>query len=511
MTISGLGGGSGKTLVSLGLARAMRLRGLVVAPFKKGPDYIDAAWLSLAAGREASNLDVRLFADGHEHIGNERVRALFAARCSGADVALIEGNRGLFDGFDVTGSLSTAQLARLVCAPVFVVLDATKMTRTAAAIVAGLNAFEPGFALAGVILNRTAGERHRTICREAIEYYTDTPVVGALPKMANPIPERHMGLVGSLELADADDMAETSGVADVEAVLDTLAARVAECVDMDRVLELAAHPAPPDAQAPSTYAAGHGGGLAACSVCDLLSGVHANAPAHGCPPVRIGYVRDSAFWFYYRENLEALAHAGAELVEISLLDSTLSIGSLDGLYIGGGFPETHAEPLAHNTAAHAAIRAASEAGMPIYGECGGFMYLCEELTTPAGDGARTHRMAGVFPLRAVMHPRPQGLGYVDAHVHAENPFHPVGTVLRGHEFHYSRCEATGTATIPSCTATLSRGAGIVEADGTAADGICTRNTWGSYTHIHALGAPHWAGRFVAAARKWRASRTTETP
>ena len=466
LVLAGLSGGAGKTILSLGVCRALAQTGLRVRPFKKGPDYIDAAWLGLAAGRDATNLDPFL-------LPPERIPSLFLEKSDGCDVSIVEGNRGIFDGMDVAGSCSTAALARSLAAPVVLILDATKMTRTAAAVVAGVAAFEPGLNLAGVVLNRTAGPRHRDILREAIETLAHVPVLGLLPKIAeNPIPERHMGLVSNRE-HDA-----------VDPILDAIAKVVADHVDLERLLAIArSAPALPDSLPP---------------VCS------ASAPAADAGQPAIGVVRDAALWFYYPENLEALERAGARLVPVSILDDA-PWPALDGLYLGGGFPETHVKAIAACAATRERVRRLSRDGLPIYAECGGFMYLCQGL-----DVAGTvHPMAGVFPVTTTLCARPQGLGYSLAAVVRDNPFHPMGTVLRGHEFHYSKCQAA----IGSCPGdvpplpgpeafalVMERGVGMLA----GLDGLVTANTFAAYTHIHAEGAPHWAPNFVAAASAYRA-------
>nr|WP_211922177.1 cobyrinate a,c-diamide synthase [Desulfolutivibrio sulfodismutans] len=474
MVLAGLSGGAGKTIVTLGVCRALARQGLTVRPFKKGPDYIDASWLGLAAGREASNLDPFLMPPEH-------VRGLFFEKSAGCDISVIEGNRGLFDGKDVLGSCSTAELARRLEAPVVLVLDATKMTRTAAAIVAGCAAFEKGLHLAGVICNRTAGERHRTILRQTIEHYTDVPVLGMLPKMPeNPIPERHMGLLSNREHAGH------------AAILDTVADFVAHGVDLPRLTALAQ--AAPDMAPPAP------GDMPLWPTPVLRAG--------DAVPPRIGVVRDAALWFYYPENLEALQRAGAELVFVSLLTPDPWPG-IDGLYLGGGFPETMARALADNREGRERVLGFSRAGMPIYAECGGFMYLCRDLRV----GDESFPMAGVFPLTTALCPRPQGLGYSTAAVRRENPFHPVDFSLSGHEFHYSRCLASLDGTPPpvpgpeSFCLDMQRGTGMLH----GLDGLLENATFAAYTHIHALGAPHWAGNFVAAAARYRDSRQNAAP
>lgn len=475
LVISGLSGGGGKTLVSLGLARTLTRRGLAVKPCKKGPDYIDAAWLALACGRTATNLDPFFLSE-------ERLRALFCHVCGDAktDLALIEGNRGLYDGRDVQGSCSTAALSRILDAPVLLALNVTKMTRTAAAIVAGLAHFEP-VRLGGVILNQVGSTRHAALARQAIETYTDIPVLGELPRLKeNPIPERHMGLVS---IHDENTDSDEQGI--LLQSLDTLADFLEAHVAVDAVLALARSAPDMPAQKPFWPES--------IEPCALEASVRP----------RIGFVRDAALWFYYEENLEALRRAGAETVELSLLSekpwpgTTAESGRLDGLYLGGGFPEMLAERLSQSP--HLAeIHAFSQAGMPIYAECGGFMILCASLRINEHD----YPMSGVFPARAEFCPRPQGLGYVEATVLRENLFHPVGAVLRGHEFHYSRCVALGEL---NPTLELYPGVGMFRATSEEGvprgqDGLLVRNTFAAYTHLFAPAVPHWAAFFVHACR-----------
>ena len=471
LVITGLSGGSGKTLVSLGLVRAFSRRGLAVAPFKKGPDYIDAKWLSLAAGRPAINLDTYM-------VPPAQVLGRFVQAGQGFDLAVIEGNRGVFDGLDEHGSMSTAALARLLDAPVALTLDTTKMTRTAAAIVAGIANFEPDLNLAGVVCNRTAGPRHQDILRRSMARSTGVPVLGTLPKLAaNPIPERHMGLMSDQEMDFT-----------VDSALEQLADLMEEHLDLDAVLAMARAASP------------------------VLVG---EAPAWpqqvtGRQPV-IGVVRDAALWFYYPENLEALERAGARLEFVSAL-SAQPWPELHGLYVGGGFPETHAPQLAANTAIRQHIRELAASGLPIYAECGGLMYLAqalEQAATADEAGGASQPMAGVLPIRTRLCKRPQGLGYVEAKVVADNPFHPLGTHLKGHEFHYSRC----VDTLPEGSVTalgLSRGSGMAQ----GRDGLLAgphNNVFAAYSHLHALGAPHWAPNFVRAAAEYQAGGSAPGP
>lgn len=541
--ISALSGGGGKTLLSLGLARAFSRQGLAVQPFKKGPDYIDAAWLSLAAGRQASNLDPYFLPPA-------RLRALFrhVMERSGARLALLEGNRGLFDGMDVRGSCATAELARTLDCPVLLSLDCTKMTRTAAALVAGIRNFEPGLRLAGVVLNQVASARHEGILREAITTYTDVPVLGAIPRLReNPLPERHMGLASLC----GDELSPQA-----QEILEKLADVVRDHVDMERVLALADDlpdlPEEPDfwdeaawagegAVAPSgtgrsaachagtASAAGSGEARKAVMAAGTLSGralqttvpekpqadsaagmvagaclPRACCPADSPEPApRIGYVRDRALWFYYEENLEALRRAGAELVRLSLLDDA-PWPELDGLYLGGGFPEDWARELASSPHLARLATLAGE-GLPIYAECGGFMVLASALER---DGQRWP-MSAIFPVETRFCPKPQGLGYVRADVVLPNPYFPQGSVLRGHEFHYSLChEPAAVSGRLEHALRLRKGTGMGrDAAGHGRDGLVSGRVWAAYCHIFAPAVPGWAPRFVDLARCYHRERT----
>lgn len=545
--ISALSGGGGKTLLSLGLARAFSRQGLAVQPFKKGPDYIDAAWLSLAAGRQASNLDPYFLPPA-------RLRALFrhVMGRGRARLALLEGNRGLFDGMDVRGSCATAELARTLDCPVLLSLDCTKMTRTAAALVAGVRHFEPGLRLAGVVLNQVASARHEGILREAITTYTDVPVLGAIPRLReNPLPERHMGLASLC----GDELAPQA-----QEILEKLADVVRGHVDMERVLAIAddlpALPEEPDfwdeaawsgegravssgggqpvaGGADTVFAAGTGtscGEEAPPEAASVTSprAVPSAVPQTGgeacggagalpgpvpCPPagaggrpgpsaLRIGYVRDRALWFYYEENLEALRRAGAELVRLSLLDGA-PWPELDGLYLGGGFPEDWARELSASPHLARLATLAGE-GLPVYAECGGFMVLASALER---DGQRWP-MSGIFPVETRFCPRPQGLGYVRAEVVLPNPYFPQGTVLRGHEFHYSLChEPADVSGRLEHALRLCKGTGMGrDAGGHGRDGLVRGRVWAAYCHIFAPAVPGWASRFVDLARCYRQER-----
>jgi cobyrinic acid a,c-diamide synthase len=462
--IAALRGGSGKTILSVGLIAAWKKLKKSIAPFKKGPDYIDTGWLALAAGRPCYNLDTFLL-EAHQIVQS------FLTHTLKDDIAVIEGNRGLFDGIDLAGSTSTAELAKLLQTPVLLCVDCTKITRTMAAVISGLTRFDPEVMIKGVVLNRVAGSRHERILRDNIEHYCGIPVLGAIPKLANQIfPERHMGLVPTPE----HDWAAKS----IDA-----AARIAVAhIDLDAIYELtrdlpqlkpAARSQPPAVKSKIQVA-----------------GTEPDKP-------KIGIIKDSAFQFYYPENLDALTAAGAETVFISPL-SGKSLPELDALYIGGGFPETHARQLAANKSFRKEIKALAENDLPIYAECGGLMYLGEELVLEK----KSYPMAGVLPVAFDFYPRPQGHGYTVVTVVNENPFYEIGTEIKGHEFHYSRV-LKWTGDENDLVFRMQRGVGITKEK----DGICYKNVLATYTHIHALGTPQWAQALVRNALAFQKKKT----
>lgn len=436
---------SGKTTVSLGLCAALAERGRYVQPFKKGPDYIDPMWLGLAAGRPCYNLDF------HTMSPDEILQAIDRHERN-ADLALIEGNMSLYDGLDLDGSNSNAALARLTRTPIVLVLDATGMTRGIAPLLLGYRDFEADIEIAGVILNQVKGQRHEGKLRAVIEHYTDIPVIGAVHR--NPglvIDERHLGLVPSNEA--------TAARARIREVGHIIAGQV----DIDRLLALAGT-TPLAAASPAA----------------------AGEPGH-TPAVRIGIAQDAAFGFYYPDDLEAFARAGATLVPFDTLEDS-ALPDVDGLFIGGGFPETCMAQLEANTAMRTALRSAIENGMPAYAECGGLMYLARSLSW---NGSR-HDMVGVIPGDAVMHARPRGRGYVQLAERPAAPWPgaPAGASVAAHEFHYSTLE-----NLPDDLAfawNVERGSGI---DGRH-DGIVLHRLLACYSHLRDTGQHHWVPRFV---------------
>lgn len=454
--LSGLSGGAGKTILSLGLARLWTEQGIKIKPFKKGPDYIDAVWLARAAEESCTNLDPFLMSD-------EQIQNLFFDKANPFDLSLIEGNRGLYDGKDIDGSCSTAHLARLLFSPVVVIVDCTKMTRTAAAVLKGIESFERGLNICGVVLNRTAGPRHRKILCQCIEEYTSLKVFGSLPKVREElIPERHMGLISDREY-------------EAGKAIDNLARVVSEWIDWKEILAFARQAVP--FAPPASQILGP-------------DRVVETSPA-------IGVVRDTSLWFYYPENLEALEKAGARLIEVSLLEDK-SWPELHGLYLGGGFPETQAQGLSANVKVRDLVFRLVADGLPIYAECGGLMYLCQDLAYQ-GD---VYPMVGVFPVRTSIHERPQGHGYTLSKVLTENPFFSPGISFSGHEFHYSQCECAQAGKDFKRCLQMVRGVGM----GQKQDGLLYKNTFACYTHLHALTWPKWAENFVRAAQTYQQCR-----
>ena len=459
-------GRSGKTTLSVGLCAALARRGLVVQPFKKGPDYIDPSWLTAAAGRPCRNLDLFMMAP-------DALLDVFQRGSKGADLAVVEGAMGLFDGVDVAGSGSTAQLARLLRAPVLLVVNVTRMTRSVAALVSGYQRFELDTSIAGVVLNNVATGRHESMLVHAIKEHCGIPVLGCLPKEERlTIPERHLGLTPE---GESDDLAEK-----VERARALVEARV----DLEGVLRVA------KGAVDSSWLGEGPEGRGARPQGDFPRSAVAPTEAAGYP-VRIGVVRDRAFTFYYPENLEALAAAGAEVVYVDALAAS-HLPAVAALYIGGGFPEMFAPQLEANVELRRDIARAVEEGLPVYAECAGLLYLSRRLSW----ADRTAEMVGALPLDVAFAARPQGHGYVAAEVEAENPLFEVGRRLRGHEFHYGRLENTADLKLAY---RLERGHGI----GGKRDAVVYKNVLAGFTHLHAAGVPDWGERLVNLARSGR--------
>ena len=371
---------------------------------------------------------------------------------------LVEGNRGLFDGADAHGTHSTAELAKLLKAPVLLVVNATKVTHTVAALVLGCMKLDPDVRIGGVILNHVAGSRHESVLRESVESTCGVPVLGVLPNVdaSALLPGRHLGLVTPQEHESIGQLREKI-LAEVRGRLETV-----------RILDLAGSASPMPAWLEETREPEDGQGL------------------------QIAYLNDSAFTFYYPENLEALERSGAKLQPVSALSASALPEGLDALYIGGGFPETHAAALSQNTALMGSIYDYAQRGLPIYAECGGLMLLSQAIRW---KGMR-FPMVGSLPFEVEVCPKPQGHGYVELQVDSPNPYYPVGTRVRGHEFHYSRILPAQHPATTVCA--VRRGIGSFN----GRDAVLVNNIWASYTHVHAEATPQWAQGLLRAARRW---------
>ncbi|MEJ5329054.1 MAG: cobyrinate a,c-diamide synthase [Desulfobaccales bacterium] len=451
LVVAGAMSGVGKTTLTLGLIAALRRRGLVVQPFKVGPDFIDPGHHAQAAGRPSATLDGWM-------LPREENLAVFARWAAGAQVAVVEGVMGLFDGLDGKSEAgSTAQMAKWLRLPVLLVVDARSLARSAAALVHGFTSFDPELTFAGVVFNRVGSPAHLAYLKEAMEALPQVPCLGGLPREESlGIPERHLGLT------TAEDHPLSP------AYLDRLANLVETHLDLDRLLSTL--PEVTLASVPSS---------------DLPE-----------PQVRLGVARDRAFCFYYPDNLKWLRLCGAELVEFSPLRDRALPPEVHGLYVGGGYPELAAAELAANRAFLDDLRARAAAGLPIYAECGGLMYLGREIQDL--EGAR-HAMAGILPLRFRMRPRLAALGYREVTLTADTLLGPAGTVLRGHEFHYSDLVAEEAPLERVYRLTPRRGGEAVE------EGFSQGNILASYVHLHFGSRPEAAAALVAACQRFKSN------
>jgi len=444
---SALRGSSGKTLLATGVISALRKQGLNLACFKKGPDFIDAAWLGHAAGHECHHLDSFL-------MPKEYVRRSFVSNSAAFEGALIEGNRGLFDGVDSKGSHSTAALARELKAPVILIVDCTKVTRTAAAMVLGCMHLEPDIDIKGVILNQIARNRHERVIAHTIEETCGLPILGTVPRFKDiPLRQRHLGLIPPGELPSAD------------AIVAQAAQLAEDYIDLKKFCIIAQCAQPLKAKALS----------------------HPSLNRTISPTV--GIIRDEAFHFYYPENIEALRNAGAHLIEFSALTGK-ALPQIDALYIGGGFPEVYAEKLAENISFKKSLKSAVDHGLPVYAECGGAMLLGKSIQWRD----QHYPMAGVYPVSFGWSKKPRGHGYTILNVRKSNPFFPAGMTLKGHEFHYSHIIDSDLADLPYIFE-VKRGYGL----NGKIDGLCYKNMLATYTHVHAAGTRQWAPALVEAA------------
>lgn len=464
--------GAGKTTVTASIMRALRDAGLRVQPFKLGPDFIDPAYLSEAAGRPAVNLDLWM-------MGPEGVKSSFASWSADADIAVIEAMGALYDGEDGSASGSAATVAKLLGAPVVLVLDVWGMTRTAGAVLLGMREFDPAVRIAGCVLNRTGSETHREMILAALPAELRSLVVGAIPRAdALEIPERHLGL-----LTAAENQADATARSDAQR-------RAGGGLDVEQLTAIAAAGPPP---MPVAVAAGRGEGLRRPAAVGHGEGRRRPAPVwHGESPAprpraRLAVARDAAFCFYYEDNLKLLAQAGFELVPFRPTGDAALPEGVDAVYLGGGYPESFAPELAANAPLLTELRGRASRGMPIYAECGGLLYLGRSLT--GFDGER-HAMSGVIPLDVRMDPAHLAISYVEARTRARSPLGEMGTAARGQEFHQSRIAAGPEPTLYDLTTSGGerRQAGFLQG-----------NVAASYVHLHLASCPDLAPSLVASA------------
>lgn len=452
---------SGKTTVTIGLCAALRERGLVVQPFKKGPDYIDPMWLAQASGRCCFNLDPYL-------MSHEQIKSSFDTHRANADISIVEGNKGLYDGLALDGSNSNAALAHLLGLPVVLVLDARGMTRGIAPLILGYQAFDPKLRIAGVILNQLGGSRHESKLRAVIEHYTDVEVLGAVEhgdQLA--VAERHLGLMPNHELDDASQRVRTMGQ------------MMEASVNLDRLLHIAK-----SAQS-----------LTSIATIDEPEATKTTSTVRTQKSLRIGIARDKAFGFYYQDDLLAMEHAGAVLVPFNTLHDT-ALPDVDGVFIGGGFPEIFMSELQANAPLRNQLRLAIANGLPVYAECGGLMYLTRGIQWKDNY----YDMVGALPADVQMHDKPIGRGYVELETTANAIWNAASipartsTRIKGHEFHYSSLKNVDPTV--QYAYRVKRGHGI---DGHN-DGIVYRNVLASYSHLHQNASSHWVDEFLSFVR-----------
>ncbi len=452
LVVAGLSGGSGKSVVSVGLSSAFCRAGHEVVAFKKGPDYIDAGWMTAAVGRPCYNLDPYLMDEGE-------VASSFYQHSPDGGIAIIEGNRGLYDGVNSEGGYSTAELSIQLDLPVLLVVNCTKATRTVAAMVLGCLELDKRVNIAGVVLNQIATQRQENLITQAVEQYTGVPVVGVVPRMKQDIfPMRHLGVTPHQEYVDS------------QKALDNISNLIRENFNLEVILQL----------------------MKSYKVQPCMAEI--SKLNRDDKEVTIGVIRDVAFQFYYEENLEALKRGGARLQMIDALAAERLPDGLDALYIGGGFPETSASRLADNVSFRESVKEKINSGLPVYAECGGLIYLGKSLVV---DGCE-YPLTGVFPVTFGISQKPQAHGYSIFKVDRDNPFYPKGTIIKGHEFRYSKILQWDGNSQVDLALSIERGTGFMD----KRDGLITKNVLALYTHVLSPGAPQWAEGLITAAQKY---------
>ncbi len=449
IVLGGTNSRAGKTVISIGLMRALRDRGYVVQPFKVGPDFIDPSYHNFATGRRSRNLDGFLMKE-------RDIRECFARCSKGADFAVVEGAMGLYDSHDALDERgSTAHISKVLSAPVLLIANVERIARSAAALVKGFEVLDPNVKIEGVVLNRLGTERHIQKAKTAVEELAGMPVVGAIPRQDRAtVPERHLGLVPAHERVG------------IEELFKDLASLVEEYVDVDEVIEIA-------------RAAGE---LEKSKENELFRA------RKNTSDIVLGVVRDKAFSFYYEDNMDAFAaRAHIEFID-SLNDDKLP--DIDALYIGGGFPEVFAGEIEDNVSLRDDIKDFCKSGRQVYAECGGMMYLGKSISV----GGKEYGMVDFLPLKTEMEKSFQALGYTISRVAKDNPISVAGDVLLGHEFHHSKVKLFGDA-LYACE--MIRGKGIAS----GRDGILVKNTLGCYSHLHVLSYPKMVENFLSKARE----------
>ena len=430
---------SGKTVVSLGLCAAFKAKLLNVQAFKKGPDYIDPIWLSQASGNPCYNLDFY-------NMPESEIIALYRQYTSQSDIAIIEGNKGLYDGMSTTGGDANADMAKLLDTSVILVIDATGITRGVAPLLSGYQAFDQEVTIAGVILNKVAGERHESKLVQAIEHYTDIPVVGAIRRSKELIiDERHLGLMPANETPES------------QSFIDRAAKHITDQVDLSAL-------------------------LTSNQITIKSSPLVVN---NATKALTVAVAKDSAFGFYYPDDLNAFESLGVDLVYFDTLTDA-QLPKADALFIGGGFPEMQLDVLSANQSLLSDIKTKIEAGLPTYAECGGLMYLSRQIT----HQGKTHKMVGVIEADTLMTPKPIGRGYVQLAPTNKHPWNEVAEQISAHEFHYSKLENLDPKTHYAYK--VLRGVGVDN----KRDGILKHNLLATYSHLRNVGGNHWVEQFV---------------